>query len=108
MSETRKLLEEAKRLLLVLRANWGAPVSDPMLDALRDIDNKIDAHLKTGGWISVEERSPTQSDGDKFGRILAVNPNAPRVIIWHWIDVADPKAEHTHWQPLPDLPEKTK
>lgn len=107
MSETRNLLEEARDRIdsAVSAVENGKQVS---WVKLAGISARIDAHLNTGGWISVEERPPTQSDGDKFGRILAVNPNAPRVIIWHWIDVADPKAEHTHWQPLPDLPEKTK
>lgn len=47
MSETRKLLEEAR---VTLRA------FDPL--ERNSIFARIDALLKTGGWISVEERLP--------------------------------------------------
>jgi len=76
---------------------------------LNDLEWKIDAHLKTGGWISCEERLPEEgtyvlcSDCCGLRRVGYYNAD------YGWLDFnAEPIGTQLYWQPLPELPKGSK
>ena len=54
-------------------------------------------------WISVEERLPTEDDGDAVGAVLAIHKAAKKKY-WHWGNVAENPYDFTCWMPLPQPP----
>ena len=56
-----------------------------------------------GKWISVEERLPTEDDGDAVGAVLAIHKAAKKKY-WHWGNVAENPYDFTCWMPLPEPP----
>ena len=54
------------------------------------------------GWISVEDRLPTEDDADDYGRMLFYWDNG-LVDVWNHVVMGE-NVKVTHWKPLPEPP----
>jgi len=73
------------------------------VDAEKCVDYLIANGVTIQEWISVEERLPTEDDGDAVGAVLAIHKAAKKKY-WHWGNVAENPYDFTCWMPLPRPP----
>lgn len=96
-----KLVELMEKFLL---RHFAEEIADHLIangvtiqqDQFREVTKMI-------GWISVEERLPTEDDGDAVGAVLAIHKAAKKKY-WHWGNVAENPYDFTCWMPLPEPP----
>jgi hypothetical protein len=77
---------------------------DARVDAL---ENEINALRAKHRWIPVEERLPTQEDGDRHGYVQWWSENEVAIPVAHYWDFTGvPKHTFTHWRrnDKPDSP----
>ena len=66
---------------------------------------RIDALLKTGGWIPVRVKEPKKKDADCLGYVLCLYENHRGIVQWDWLKTPIAHKKNAMWQPLPPLPE---
>jgi hypothetical protein len=83
------------------------PAKGSKVDITEDVKEIISKSASPSpGWVSVEERLPTEKDANKFGKVLLLyGDESCNAVHWTIVGKIEPgQYWHTHWMPLPQPP----